>query len=110
MIRRCIANSTEPARWELMWGKGVKPAMFWYFYPDAKTLEKEWLTKWSEWLPRGEMEFDKKYGWKADKDRSLPNFIRFNSGIHVFFQTYTKKVANVQAGSVHEVHDLMCIS
>jgi len=103
--RRCIMNATDPIRWELMWGKGVKPRMFWYFYPDQDTLEKEFETKWvPEWLPRGEMELDPQYGWKVSRDKGVPKALAFNAGPIVYFMYYSKKVTNVQAGSVHEIY------
>lgn len=77
--------------------------MFWYFYPDSLTLEKEWATKWEEWLPRGKMEFDSQYGWKAPMKDGKPNALHLKSGVSVFFQTYTKKVTSIQAGTVHEI-------
>lgn len=104
-IRRCITNATEPERWEKMWGKGVKPKMFWYFYPDQETLQKEFDTKWEpEWLPRNEMKDDAKYGWRIQKEKGVPKALYFNSGVIVFFQYYTKKLSAVQAGSVHEIY------
>lgn len=87
-----------------MWGPGAKPRQFWYFYPDGLTIEKEVETKWiPEWLPRGHMEKDAQFGWKVSRRSSKPNAIHFNSGPVIFFQSYTKSVANVQAGSIHEV-------
>jgi len=103
-IRRCITNATEPERWERLWGVGAKPKMFWYFYPDQETLEKEFATKWEpEWLPKEDMKDDPKYGWRVTKDRNVPRALHFNTGVIVYFLYYTKKVSAVQAGSVHEI-------
>jgi len=104
LIRRNIANCTDPARWEMMWGPGAKPRQFWYFYPDGLTVEKEVETKWvPEWLPRNRMERDAQYGWKINRKNNRPDSIHFNAGPTIYFQMYTKSVKNVQAGSIHEV-------
>lgn len=103
-IRRCISNATDPVRWEMMWGKNVRPKMFWYFYPDQETLEKEWETKWSEWMPRGDMVDHEMYGWRIVKEKGVPKSLHFNSGVIVYFMYYSKKVSAVQAGSVHEIY------
>lgn len=105
LIRRIIANSTDPHRWERLWGPRVKPKQFWYFYPDGLTVEKEVETKWiPEWLPRGPMERDAQYGWKIQRKNNRPDAIHFNAGPIIYFQMYTKSVKNVQAGSIHEVY------
>jgi phage terminase large subunit-like protein len=104
LIRRQIANCTDKERWERMWGTGIVPRQLWYFYPDGLTIEKEVETKWiPEWLPRGRMEKDAQYGWKISKRSGRPNAVHFNAGPIIFFQSYTKSVANVQAGSIHEI-------
>lgn len=104
LIRRAIANCTEEARWEKLWGKGVKPKQFWYFYPDGNTVEKEVTTKWiPEWLPRGPMQNDPVFGWKLDRKSGTYFSIKFNTGATIYFQFYTKSVTNIQAGTVYEV-------
>ena len=104
LIRRQIANATDPLRWERMWGPKVVPKQFWYFYPDGGTLEKEVDTKWiPEWLPRGPMQKDAQYGWKLTRKNGTYFSLAFNAGPIVYFQMYTKSVANVQAGSIHEI-------
>jgi phage terminase large subunit-like protein len=102
-IRRCIADATDEERWQRLWGKDVRPKQFWYFYPDSNTLQREWHTKWQEWMPNGEMQSDIKYGWSVSMEKNTPKFIEFKSGVVVFFQFYTKKAANVQSSTVHEI-------
>jgi phage terminase large subunit-like protein len=102
-IRRCIADACDPERWVKLWGEGVKPGQFWYFYPDSLTLLREWNTKWQEWMPNGSMKSDPHYGWKVVTEKSVPVSITFNSGVIVFFQFYTKKASNVQSSTVHEI-------
>ncbi len=104
LIRRQIANCTDPKRWERMWGPKVKPKQFWYFYPSGDTIEKEFDTKWvPEWLPRGRMEKDAQFGWKITRKNGKPDALHFLAGPTLYFQSYTKSVANVQAGSIHEI-------
>lgn len=102
LIRRAIANATDPERWETIYGK--KPGMLWYFYPDSGTLEKEWEMKWKkEWMPRGSQEISQKWGWKLEKKRGVPYCIHWNTGVKQYFLYYTQDVSNMQAGSVDEV-------
>jgi len=104
LIRRAIANCTDPTRWEKLWGKGVTPRQFWYFYPDGSTLSKEIEQKWvPEWLPRGRMEGDPKYGWRLAKKGANYHALHFHLGTTIYFQMYTKSVSSVQAGSVYEL-------
>jgi phage terminase large subunit-like protein len=102
-IRRCIQNATDPQRWDLMWGADNKPTMFWYFYPDMATIEREFQTKWRQWLPQGKMEFDARFGWKLERTRGEFRGISFNSGVRLYFLSYGSGVKRVQAGTVHEV-------
>lgn len=104
LVRRQIANATDPVRWETMYGLKKPPAQFWYFYPDSLTLEKEIDTKWvPEWLPRKEMETSEQYGWKLKKKHGSYFSLELNAGPIVYFQTYSKSLAAVQAGSVAEI-------
>lgn len=105
LIRRQIANATDPTRWEKIFGLTERPpSQFWYFYPDSLTLEKEIDTKWvPEWLPRKEMESDPQYGWKLKKKQGAYFSCEFFAGPIVYFQTYSKSLAAVQAGSVYEI-------
>lgn len=104
LIRRKLANCTDPERWLRMWGLTRPPSQFWYFYPDGSTLEKEIDTKWvPEWLPRGVMESDAQYGWRLKKKHGTYFSCEFNAGPIIYFQMYTKSLASVQAGSVFEV-------
>lgn len=103
LIRRVIANATDNTRWERLWGPGAKPKQFWYFYPDSNTLEREIDTKWvPEWMPRGKYEGDIQYGWKLTKKNNRYNSCVFNAGPIIYFQTYSKSVSSVQAGTIHE--------
>lgn len=107
LIRRSIANCTEPERWQKIFGLSAdkRPRQFWYFYPDKATLEREVTTKWiPEWLPRGDMQTDPVYGWKLRRNDGQYNALEFKSGCTIYFQTYTKKVSSLQAGSISEIY------
>lgn len=101
-IRRVISNATDTERWKWLYKR--KPTMFWYFYPDSATLDREFTTKWeAEWLPRGAMKDDPRYGWTVKRDKGIPTQVQFNSGVTLYFLFYTKKAANMQAGSVDDL-------
>lgn len=99
-IRKCIHWATEPSLWSSLW-PGKKPNLFWYMYPSSKVLEAEFLTKWSEFLPQGEMKEDPQYGWKEIRKKGELEGIKFNSGILVHFKNYSQKVIDLQAASVY---------
>ena len=104
-IRRNICDATEPERWKSLWGLDKPPGMFWYFYPDQGTVNREFETKWLEWLPNGAGERDRQCGWKAiggNRSRDISG-IKFNSGVSLYFLTYTKRAASLQASTVHQV-------
>ena len=100
LIRRTIRFATETESWGRWWP--TKPSLFWYFYPDYRTIEAEWECKWkAEWLPRGEMMKHPKYGWKLKKVDGKISGLSFNTGVHVNFQQYEKSITNLQSGSVY---------
>lgn len=98
-IDRHIDNATDKTRWPQLWK--TPPKMFWYFYPDSDTLNREWNTKWKPLMPQID---DPEYGWKLVHDRGTPVSIEWNSGVFTYFMYYTKAAAAMQAGTVHEVY------
>jgi len=105
-IRRLINNATNPKQREKLFPNTHQTyKQQWYFYPDSKTLEREWNSKWVEWMPRGEMKDDPTYGWiiTKDKDRGVPYCINWNSGVTTYFMYYSKQVSSIQASSPHEI-------
>jgi hypothetical protein len=98
-IRRHIDNATDPTRWARLWK--TEPKMFWYFYPDSSTLEREWNTKWRPLMPD---DTDEDYGWKVHYERGgVPKSIEWNSGVFTYFMFYSKAASAMQAGTVHDV-------
>lgn len=101
-IRRVIRNATDVEAQKRLYKR--KPLMFWYFYPDSQTLDREWTTKWeAEWLPRGAMKDHPIYGWKERKDKGVVSQVKFNSGVTLYFLFYTKNVSAMQAGTVDDI-------
>jgi phage terminase large subunit-like protein len=104
-IRKAIHWATEPKLWKKLWR--TEPRQFWYLYPDKNTVMQEWKTKWlPEFMPRGEMKTDAQYGWKVlpESDREPPDCIIFNTGVRLYFKTYTQSVSHLQAGSVYCIY------
>lgn len=105
-IRKCIHWATETSLWPLLWpqahSRGQKPNQFWYLYPSLPVLEAEFATKWLEFLPRGDMKDDRRYGWREIRKRGELKGIKFlGTGVIVFFKYYSQKAADLQSGSVY---------
>ena len=102
MIRRCITNATDKTRWPMLWAK--PPKQFWYCMPGQKQVNAEFATKWSLFLPSGEMKDDPFYGYKVEKKGADIIGIHFNSGVVVYFKTYEQNVAALQSGTCDEIY------
>lgn len=104
-IRKCIYWATEKEEWPLAWPDDPVPVIFWYFYPSLEVATSEFEHKWvREFMPRDEMKFDPKYGWKAeyDSDKKIKQ-VRFNSGVTLMFKTYSKRAQVLQSATVHAI-------
>lgn len=106
-IRKVIDWATDQSKWKKLWPSllpGQKPNQFWYFYPSAPVATVEFETKWvPDFLPRGEMKSDPVYGWKEEYDKNYIKQINFNSGVTIYFKTYSQKIIDLQSGSVHYI-------
>lgn len=101
-IKTAIWWATDPEQWPKLWKN--TPVQFWYLYPDGGTATVEFETKWKiEFLPKEELKDHPVYGWKAKYDAGDIDYIRFNSGVTIYFKTYSQNVNNLQAGSVHAI-------
>ena len=98
-IRKAIHWATETSLWPSLWRE--KPNQFWYMYPSQKQVNVEFETKWKLFLPKGRYKNDPKYGWKEQKDGANITAIHFNSGVHLYFKTYTQDVHSLQTGTVY---------
>ncbi len=97
-IRTCINWATDQKLWPSLWRRA--PKQFWYMYPSQKVADAEWLTKWSQFLPKGKYKDDPYYGWKATTEKGHIVAIHFNSGVHVFFKTYSQNSEDLQSGTL----------
>lgn len=97
-IRKCINWATNKPLWPNLWQN--IPNQFWYLYPSQKQVNAEYLTKWLQFLPSNEFKDDQIYGWKLEtKDKDVVG-IHFNSGVHLYFKTYSQAAATLQSGTV----------
>lgn len=97
-IRKCIHWATAKELWPSLWIR--PPVQFWYMYPSQKVVNAEFVTKWSQFLPRGRFKEDRKYGWTAQKDNGNIVAIHFNSGVHVYFKTYSQNAEDLQSSTL----------
>jgi hypothetical protein len=109
MIIKNILWATETDLWEQLWPEAMahdRPiTQFWYFYPDAKTANREFKQKWvKEWLPRGEYKESGKYAWKAYfKQKDIERIEFIDSGVTIYFFTYGQGSEVAQASTVYMV-------
>lgn len=108
-IRKCINIATNKELWKAMFpiqyanNSNFRPVI-WYLYPDDGTITREVTEKWvREFLPRGEYETDKWYGWKILKRDKKIRGIRFNCGTIINFMSYTQDVHHLQSGTVNVI-------
>ncbi len=101
-ICKAIYWATEPDIWKDLWIS--RPTQFWYFYPSLKLATNEYKEKWvKEILPRNGYENDPQYGWKADiKSRTIQS-IEFNTGVTIYFCSYSQNETDLQAGTVYSM-------
>lgn len=99
-IRKCILWATDQSLWPKLWR--TRPWQFWYMYPSGPIAEVEFETKWkTEFLPRDEMKNHPVYGWEAHNKNGVVQNITFNSGVNVYFKSYSQDASDLQASSVH---------
>lgn len=97
-IRQCIDWATNQKKWPKLWRR--RPFQFWYLYPTKEVATIEFQKKWvTEFLPRGEFEHDKIYGWKAEYRAKDIFALHFNSGVTVYFKAYSQDVQHLQTGT-----------
>lgn len=98
-ISKCITWATEPSLWPLLWHS--KPKTFLYFYPSLKLATIEYEEKWlKEQLPREEFKDHPQYGWKATYRQKEIYCIEFNTGVTVYFFSYSQDYSDVQAMTI----------
>lgn len=101
-IRKCIRWATDKDLWPVIWKR--TPTQFWYLYPDGATATQEFENKWkTEFLPKEDLKDHPVYGWKSKYRGGDVDYIRFNSGVTVYFKTYGQDVHSLQAGSTFAI-------
>jgi hypothetical protein len=105
-IKTIIAVATEPSLWAELWpekcGNGETPGQMWYLYPDYKLASVEFEEKWErEFLPQGKMKDHPQYGWESKIRDGKIDYVRFNTGVTIYFKMYSQNPASLQAGTVY---------
>lgn len=88
-----------------LWFPNRRPRTFLYLYPESKLATVEFEEKWvKEYLPRGEMKNDPRYGWKEEyNDKGLIDSITFATGVTLYFRFYSQKPTVLQAHTADAV-------
>lgn len=108
-IKDRIDIATNKELWPKLWPKQfeVNPHTLpfsWYLYPNQDTVKSELDTKWIPYyLPRGEYQNHKDYGWKVVKENKVVKYIEFNTGYRIYFKTYNQSVHDLQSGTVFAI-------
>lgn len=96
-IRKCINWATDKSLWPALWVNA--PKQFWYLYPTRDQVSAEFETKWKQFLPADEFKDSPEYGWRVEKENNSIKAIHFNSGVHVYFKTYSQDTSALQTGT-----------
>lgn len=99
-IRKMIHWATDEVMQKKLWPNRA-PKQFWYFYPTKEVTMIEFYEKWEpEFLPRGAYKEHPRYGWKMEKKEGVPWAVHFNSGVTIYFKSYSQKLKDLQSGTV----------
>ena len=94
-----VRYSTDQKIRNLLWPK-KKPRLFYYLYPDKKTVRREYLTKIKPTImPRDEFIDHPVYGYKEDWEGKWLSAIHWNSGTSTFFLTYESSAHGMQSST-----------
>ena len=101
-IRKAIHWATEPTLWPKLWR--YKPTQFWYLYPTQDVATIEFEEKWvKEIMPKGEFKDHPQYGWRAVYRQSKIFSIHFNTGVSLYFKSYSQRTSDLQSGTVYSI-------
>lgn len=101
-IAKCIRWATDKSLWPALWR--TEPRQFWYMYPSSPLATVEFDSKWvPDLLPRGELKSHPVYGWKAHYKAYFIQSLELNSGVRVYFKTYSQDPQDLQASSPHAI-------
>lgn len=98
--RKVVDWATNKDKWKILWPHISQPRQFWLLYPSSyvATIEFEKKIK-VESMPRDEFKNHPIYGWEADYRAKYIQAIHFNSGVSVFFKTYSQDPQDLQSGT-----------
>jgi phage terminase large subunit-like protein len=100
--RKAIRWATDKDLWPKLWNK--TPTQFWYLYPDGGTATSEFENKVKvEFLPKEHLKDHPIYGWKAKYKNGDIDYVRFATGVTIYFKSYSQNVHNLQAGSAFAI-------
>ena len=102
-IRKFIDWATDTSKWKSRWPSlfaGQIPNQFWYLYPNADVATIEFETKWLQFLPKNNFKEHEIYGWEDNWSQKHIKSIVFNSGVTIYFKSYSQKSQDLQSGSV----------
>lgn len=100
-IRKCIDWATDQKKWPHLWSH--KPTVFWYLYPSGPVATVEFEKKWSQFLPTNGFKDDPYYGWRHVIKNKEIHAIHFNSGVSIYFKTYSQDVMDLQSTTVDAI-------
>lgn len=101
-IRKAINWATEPSLWPELWIE--KPTQFWYLYPTNDVSTIEFREKWEKQiLPRGMFKKHPQYGWRASIRDGRIFSIEFESGVTIYFKSYSQRTSDLQTGTCFAV-------
>lgn len=99
-IRKAVDWATDQSKWKKLWHS--TPRQFAYLYPTKTVGTIEFNEKWvPEILPR-----DKEcpiYGWEEEIKNKEIWAIHFNSGVSIYFKTYSQDVQDLQTFTAHAI-------
>lgn len=101
-VRKVIEWATNEKLWPQLWK--TKPRQFWYLYPNKDTATAEFDMKWvPEFMPREGLKDHPQCGWTAHYEGKKIHHVTFNSGVTIFFKTYSQNAKDLQSGTVHYI-------
>lgn len=102
-IIKCLNQGYRTDLWPY-WFPKRKPTTFIYMYPESKLATMEFEEKWvKQYLPRGPMINDPRYGWKANYDKGNIESITLATGVTIYFRFYSQAPKSIQAATADAV-------
>lgn len=102
MIRKAIHWATAKDLWPKLWK--TTPRIFFYLYPSKDVSSVEFEKKWvPDFMPRNELKGHPQFGWRDEWEGKKLVAAHFNSGVSIYFKTYTQDVHNLQTGTCHAI-------